>query len=62
MTKIKVQLKSAGTEEHTCEHYEVKDNGALYIYRRWQRHEYGALFTIDTIYASGFWQCVIGVE
>jgi len=55
---IEVQLKNASVEVHECAHFEVKDNGVLYIYDYYERHEFGATYTVDTAYSRDFWQCV----
>jgi hypothetical protein len=54
--KLRVELKTPGIKEHECEHWEVKDNGVLYIYSEWTVHEYGTLYTLDTAYARNFWR------
>jgi hypothetical protein len=58
--RVVVQLRSAGTHEHEdAAHFEVRDNGVLYVYSWWKPHAYGTDYTLDTAYARDFWQCVV---
>jgi hypothetical protein len=55
-------LVDKGCHEHTCAHFEARDNGILYIYRTWEVHEMGTYYELATAYAPGIWHQVIRKE